>query len=206
MVVLPRRRTMMDTASTDRPVAGAVSGRLTTLGVVILVLGVLALFAPMLASVAITLLIGSMFLLTGIVQCVVATHARTWGSALLAFGMGALSVLCGIVLLARPLYGAEVLTLFLAGYFLAAGIAEIVWGFGLRHARAKGWHVVSGIISLLLGVLIWAQWPLSGAWAIGILAGVRLIFLGTSLLGVAGVADELAAPAVPAAPPEEPPA
>src|SRR5436190_1278306 len=89
MVVLPQRRTLMDTASTDRPVAKAVAGRLTTLGVVILVLGVLALLAPLMAGVAITLLIGAVFLLTGIVQCVVATHSRAWGPGLLAFGMGA---------------------------------------------------------------------------------------------------------------------
>lgn len=181
----------MVTSSTGQPTAPAVSGRLTMLGVVILILGVLSLLAPMVTGVAITILIGLLFLLTGVVQCVVATHARAWGPGLLAFGMGAISILAGIYLVAFPEPGVLVLTLFLAAYFLVAGVAEIIWGFGLRHARAKWWHVVSGLISLLLGVLIYEQWPFSGAWAIGILVGVRLIFLGTSLLGVASVAHEL---------------
>ena len=102
---------------------------------------------------------------------------RIWGVIL-----GAVMVVGGIAVLAQPLIGVLSISLLLAVYFLADGIIEIFAAFRLKPTRGWGVVLLSGIVTLLLGWLIWSQWPLSGAVAIGVLVGVRLIFAGTTMI------------------------
>jgi uncharacterized membrane protein HdeD (DUF308 family) len=97
------------------------------------------------------------------------------------FVIGVLTLLCGIALLAHPLFASGVLTILLAVYFVADGISEIAAGFG-RMGDGGGWLLFGGIVSILLGAMIWAQYPLSGAWAMGTLLGIKLFFVGLTMI------------------------
>jgi uncharacterized membrane protein HdeD (DUF308 family) len=91
-------------------------------------------------------------------------------------------LLCGIALVANPLFGSGVLTIMLALYFILDGISEVVAGIKLRPGSGWGWMLFGGIVSILLGMMIWGQFPLSGAWAIGILLGIKLFFVGLMMI------------------------
>jgi uncharacterized membrane protein HdeD (DUF308 family) len=117
-------------------------------------------------------------LAAGIVRIIWAFGSGSVGKGMLKFAIGVLTLLCGIVLLAHPLFASVVLTLVLAIYFVVDGIVEIVAGIKRRPALGWIWMLVGGIVSILLGVVIWRQFPLSGIWAIGILLGIKLLFVG----------------------------
>jgi len=107
---------------------------------------------------------------------------------ILTFVMGGLTVVAGLLVIAHPLAGLKFLTLLLIAYFVVEGLVQIAHAFSLRPISGWGWTLFSGIVSLLLGIMLWRQWPLSGAWAVGVLIGVRILFTGWSMvaLGMAG--------------------
>jgi len=107
------------------------------------------------------------------------------------FAIGSLTLLCGLAMLANPLFGSGVLTLVLAIYFLCDGIAEIATGAGHR-GEGGGWLIFGGIISIALGALIWLQYPLSGPLAMAILLGIKLILVGLTMLTGGAVVRALA--------------
>jgi uncharacterized membrane protein HdeD (DUF308 family) len=150
-------------------------------GVLLIVLGTLAVLAPLVAGIAIETLVGSLFLLGGIAEIIYALRATAWGAGLLSFASGALSIACGLLMLIHPLLGLSFLTLLLAGYFLADGVSRIVLALQMRTVPGWQWMLVNGIVTLFLAGFIIAEWPLSGAWAIGILAGVNILLTGWAL-------------------------
>jgi len=160
------------------------SGWLMLLGAGLVFLGVLALGAPLVAGYSMAMLVGMLILAGGFVRVVFAFRAKTWGKGLLTFLLGALGVLCGLVMLAHPLYGLAWLTLILAVWFVVDGITEIALAFQLKPLHGWVWTLFSGIVAVLLGVMIWRQWPLSGTWAIGVLVGIKMIFAGWGLVGL----------------------
>jgi uncharacterized membrane protein HdeD (DUF308 family) len=164
------------------------SGWLMLLGGALVILGFLAIGAPLVTGVTVTLMIGMLILAGGLVRIVFAFRAQTWGQGLLAFLLGGLGVLAGLVVLARPLFGLATLTLVLATWFFVDGICEIIYAFRLKPLSGWGWTLFSGIVAVLLGVMIWSEWPLSGAWAIGVLVGVKLFFSGSGLFGIGAAA------------------
>jgi uncharacterized membrane protein HdeD (DUF308 family) len=121
---------------------------------------------------------GLLVLAGGIVRIIWAFQAGSFGKGLLMFAIGGLTLLCGIALVANPLFVSGVLTVVLALYFILDGISEIVGGMRLRPGSGWAWMLFGGIVSVLLGIMIWAQFPLSGLWAIGILLGIKLFFVG----------------------------
>jgi len=121
-------------------------------------------------------------LVGGIVRIVWAFQAGSLGKGLLLFAIGGLTLLCGIVLLAHPLFASGVLTILLALYFVLDGISEIAASVRLRPGSGWGWMLFGGIVSLCLGIIIWRQFPLSGVWAIGVLLGIKLFFVGLIML------------------------
>ena len=108
----------------------------------------------------------------------------SFGKGLLMFVLGAVTVIAGGYLVARPGMGLATLTLFLAAYFLVDGVFEIIWAFRLRPIKGWGWQLFSGIATLVLGVMIWRQFPESSLWAVGLLAGIHMIFAGSSITSV----------------------
>jgi len=108
--------------------------------------------------------------------------AGTAAKGLAAFLGGALGIAGGALILARPLFGLALLALILAVYFVVDGIARMVSAFQARPIPGWGFVLFSGMISLLLGLMIWRGWPLSGLWAIGILVGIRIFMAGLTML------------------------
>jgi uncharacterized membrane protein HdeD (DUF308 family) len=100
----------------------------------------------------------------------------------LIFVVGALTAAAGFYLFNQPLEGLVSITLLLAAYFVVTGIFELISAFHIRPAGGWGLMLFNGIVTLLLGIMIWSQFPLSGAWAVGILFGIKLIMSGWALI------------------------
>ena len=126
--------------------------------------------------------VGILLAIGGIAQCVLAFQAGAFSKGFLIFIAGALTAIVGFYLINKPLSGLAVIAFFLAVYFIVTGIFELVGAFQVRPAEGWGWMLFNGIVTLLLGIMIWSQFPLSGAWAVGILFGVKLLLSGTSLI------------------------
>lgn len=163
-------------------------------GIIMLICGFLAVGSPMVAGVSVTMFVGAMLIVGGIAQCFLAFKAGAFGRGLLIFIVGALTAVAGFYMLNQPLAGLASITIVLAAYFVVTGISELIGAFQARPA--DGWFVmlVSAIVTLLLGIMIWRQFPFSGGWAVGVLFGVKLIFSGITLIfigrGVRGVAKD----------------
>ncbi|WP_298243456.1 HdeD family acid-resistance protein [uncultured Bradyrhizobium sp.] len=156
-------------------------------GILLVVLGVAALILPPLASLAIAIFLGWMFLVSGIGGLIVTYWARStpgfWWSLISA----ALAVLAGLLLLARPMQAVLTLTIVLGAYFLAEGVATIM--YALEHRRELSsrwsWLLISGLVDIAISFMVITGLPSSAEWAIGILVGINLLFGGASLIGMA---------------------
>jgi uncharacterized membrane protein HdeD (DUF308 family) len=156
-------------------------------GILLAVLGLAAMIVPPLASLAVTIFLGWMFLISGIGGLLVTYWARNlpgfWWSLISA----ALAVLAGLVLLARPAEGVLTLTIVVGAYFLAEGVASMM--YALEHRRELSgrwsWLLVAGLMDILIAFIIIAGLPGSAEWAIGLLAGINLLFGGATLIGMA---------------------
>ena len=169
------------------PVAKAVkkdSTVLIVLGIVTVVLGFLSMMAPLMAGIAVALSVGFLLIVAGIMRTIFAFKCKSWGKGILVFLLGLLTLLVGFYMVSRPGAALVTLTLFLAAYFVVDGIFEIIEAFDLKPIKGWGWMLFGGIVSILLGIMIWRQWPVSGAWAIGILFGIKLIFAGWAMVGI----------------------
>jgi uncharacterized membrane protein HdeD (DUF308 family) len=156
-------------------------------GVVLLVLGVLAIAVPQVATLAVEILIGWLFLVSGIVGAIMTFSMRTapgfWWSLLSAIlGIGA-----GIALLVSPATGAVSLTLILIAFFIIEGVASIM--FALEHKRELsgrwGWMLASGIVDLVLAGAVFVMLPGAAGWVIGLMVGINLVFGGSALIAMA---------------------
>ena len=117
-----------------------------------------------------------------------AFRSGSLGMGLLTFAIGGLTLLCGIALVTHPIFASGILTIILAVYLVLDGVFEVSAAFQVRPSSGWVWLLVCGVISFLLGLMIWQQFPLSGAWAIGILLGVKLLFVGMTMIGVGSMA------------------
>jgi uncharacterized membrane protein HdeD (DUF308 family) len=156
-------------------------------GVVLLVLGAIAIILPPLATLAATILFGWLFLISGVVGLFTSFMMRAapgfWWSVVSA----ALGVLVGGWLLAQPISGAVSLTILLIAFFIIEGVVSIM--FALDHKRELsgrwGWMLVSGIVDLVLAAVIISGLPGTAVWAIGLLVGINMVFGGTALIAMA---------------------
>ena len=171
--------------SVDAGLVGGIrkNARLTVVsGIILLVAGTLAILSPFVAGVSITIVVGAMLAISGIGQCFLAFKTGAFGRGLMVFVVGVLMTITGFYMMNQPLAGLATLTIVLMSYLLATGAIEIIVAFQLRPANGWGLELFSGIVTLLLGILLWRQFPLSGAWAIGILFGIKMIFSGWALV------------------------
>ena len=158
--------------------AGKGGKRMSRLGIASMVLGFLVMMAPMLVGVSPLWILGLLVIAAGFVRMFWAFQTGSLGKGVLVFVIGVLTVLCGVALLANPMFASGVLTIVLAVYFIVDGAAEIGAAFGRPPRSGKGWLFLGGAVSIVLGILIWRQFPLSGVWAIGVLLGIKLLFSG----------------------------
>ena len=103
-----------------------------------------------------------------------------------------LSIVAGGYMVSQPIAALATLTLFLAAYFVASGVVQIIGAFGAKPEPGWGWLLFGGVVSMILGVMIWRQFPLSGVWALGTLVGVQFLMSGWTLIAVGGMAKRAA--------------
>jgi len=148
------------------------AGWLVFLGILVAVFGTLAIGAPFITGLSVTIFVGAMITVTGISQLIHAFSLKYKQGLIFSIILGILSIVAGIFLLIRPLQGLLGLTLIIGIFFVADGIAWIAVAFSRKPEKGWGWHLFSGIASIVLGILIFRNWPLSGVWAIGVLNGL----------------------------------
>jgi uncharacterized membrane protein HdeD (DUF308 family) len=156
-------------------------------GIVLAVLGFAAMIVPPLASLAVTIFLGWMFLISGIAGLVVTFWARQMPGFWWSLFSAALAVLAGLVLLARPVQGIFTLTIVVGAYFLAEGVATIMYALEHRRELSERWSwlLAAGLMDILIAFLIISGLPGSAEWAIGLLVGINLVLGGASLVGMA---------------------
>jgi len=161
-------------------------GWLLALGVLLIVVGGMAVSYPLMATLATVSFFGVLLLCGGGVEIASAIWARRWGGFFLHLFIGLLYFFVGVAILDRPAIGAAGYTLMLAVFFVAGGLLRIVFAIAHRFS-GWGWTLVSGVVTLLLGMLIWRDLPESAFWVIGTFVGIDLIFNGWSwvMLGLA---------------------
>jgi uncharacterized membrane protein HdeD (DUF308 family) len=156
-------------------------------GIILVILGLIAILLPPLATITFTIIIGWLFLISGIVGLVTTFMMRLapgfWWSLL----SGILGVAAGIVLLIWPISGALSLTLLLSAFFIVEGVATIMYAVDHRNQLTGrwGWMLLSGIVDLILAGIIVAGLPGTAAWALGLLVGINMLFGGTAMIGMA---------------------
>ena len=165
---------------------------LTLTGILTIIFGVLAMATPLVAGTAVVLVIGILLILVGGAEFIQAFRTDPWSAKLLTVILGVVTIICGVGVVMHPLLGLTFLTLLLASFFVVQGLWKIIASF--RYRPAPGWIglLFSGIITLLLGFMIWNQWPLSGVWAVGILVGVDLLVTGISMVALASTVKQVA--------------
>lgn len=149
-------------------------------GIAFMILGVLAAALSTLTTLTSMVVLGLFMLIGGAVQLVQAFRSPAWGGFLFDLFIGALYAIAGLVILGNPMVGAAALTVLMAAFFIAQGVFR---SFVAAVVRLSNWGLVlaSGLASILLGLLIWAQWPASALWAIGLFIGVDLFLNGLAL-------------------------
>lgn len=154
-------------------------GWFLVLGILLTVFGVIALMYTPAATLASVLILGWLMFFSGIVEAVHAFQARGWGGVLLHVAGGALGILIGLLVVTHPVAGALAWTLLFATFFTVIGLFRLIAAVWLRY-RSWGWAVFDGIVTLALGLLLWAGMPWSGLWFLGFALGIALILRGWS--------------------------
>ncbi|WP_088344355.1 MULTISPECIES: HdeD family acid-resistance protein [Rhodomicrobium] len=176
-------------------------------GIILLILGAAAIFVPPLATLAITIFLGWLFLISGIVGLVTTLYMWKGPGFFWSLVSAAISILAGILLLWWPVSGVFSLTLVLIVFFIFEGVVTIMYALEHRRELSErwGWMLASGIVDLILAGLILAGLPGTAAWALGLLVGINMIFGGTAMIAMAlqahkGGDDHPVATATPASP------
>ena len=159
---------------------------LLAMGVALMIVGVLAIGSSVIATFATVLVFGILMLLGAIFQVVTALWGRSWRGFFLHLLGGVLYLIAGLFMIENPLEAAQSLTFLIAACLLVGGIFRIGLALAERF-EGWGWVLLNGVISVILGVGIWRQWPLDGVWVIGLFVGIEMLFSGLSwvMLGLA---------------------
>jgi uncharacterized membrane protein HdeD (DUF308 family) len=156
-------------------------------GILLVILGLAAMIVPPLASLAVTIFLGWLFLISGIAGLALTFWTRRMPGFWWSLISAVLGIVAGIVLLARPVQGTLTLTIVVGAYFLAEGVATIM--YALEHRRELSgrwsWILIAGLMDLVIAAIIITGLPGSAMWAIGLLVGINLLFGGATLIGVA---------------------
>jgi len=159
-----------------------VSGWSIALGVLMIILGIIAMLAPWEFGIVIALIIGWMAIFNGVAQIIYGIRTHSGGRTVLEIILGLIYVVAGEYLLMHPVPGLLVITLFLASFLIVYGILALVLAFHMRPLPGWGWVLFDAIITILLGVLIWAHWPSSSDWVVGTLFGISIFVSGVTRL------------------------
>jgi uncharacterized membrane protein HdeD (DUF308 family) len=122
-----------------------------------------------------------MMLIAGVAEVIGAFQVKTWGKFLLWIVLGVLYIIAGFITFENPLLAAAVLTLALGVTLVVSGIMRIILAFSMT---ARAWVILSGIITMLLGLIILAHWPVSSLYVLGLFLGIDLVFAGTGWIAL----------------------
>jgi len=148
------------------------------LGVVLIICGIIALLSLVVATAVTVIWVGAMMIVAGVVEIANGFQMKGWGRATLWMITGALYIIGGFFAVVNPLLASVVLTLILAIALIIAGGVKTWMGFHLRGEGHSGWAILSGVLTLLFGLIILIHWPFSSLYALGIILGVDLIQTG----------------------------
>src|ERR1700688_1781461 len=162
----------------------AKSGWIVALGVIYVIAGFVALGSVILATVATVFVVGIMMVIAGVAEVINAFQIKTWGRFLLWLLLGALYIVAGFITFENPLLAAAILTLFLGIALIASGIMRIVLAFSMQSVMPWIWVLLSGVITLFLGLVIVAHWPVSSLYILGLFLGIDLVRAGASWIGI----------------------
>ena len=162
--------------------AKKITGWYIGFAVLFIILGIVSIAEPMMAAVAVVLLVGWLLIFGGAAHLISAFGAGGAGRVIWQVLIGIVYLVGGFYFLTNPLLSVGTLTLVLAGIILAEGVLEIIAYFKTRSSGASVWLLINGLITLFLGGLIWRHWPSSSVWAIGTLLGVNLLMTGFTRL------------------------
>ena len=154
-------------------------GWLLVLGISMVILGTIALFIAPAATIGTVLVLGWLLVVSGIVEAIHAFGVRNWGGIFLHLIGGVLGVLVGLLVVTHPVAGALAWTLLFASFFTVIGLFRLVTAIRLKFPN-WGWAAFDGAVTLLLGVMLWIDWPGSGLWFLGFAVGVSLLLRGWS--------------------------
>ncbi len=154
------------------------------LGIILILFGIMALTWAVVATVVSVEIFGWLLFFGGILSVSHAFLRRRWGGFFLELFAGILYAIVGLMMLSNPAEGAVALTLLIAVFLMIGGIFRILTALTARFHHWI-WVLLNGVISLLLGIMIWRQWPVSGLWVIGLFIGIDMIFYGWSLIMLA---------------------
>lgn len=157
------------------------SGWFLALGVLLVVLGAVSLGAATFMTLASVVLFGALMIVVGILQTLIGLAFRRWGGFFVGLLAGMLSLTVGFLMVAHPGATAIALTLLIVVFLIFGGAFRIVLAIAVPFPN-RAWMFLHGIINLVLGLIIWHDWPVSGLWVIGLFIGIDMIFNGWSLI------------------------
>ena len=163
------------------------------LGIVFVIGGVFAIAMPLISSVTVAIFIAIVLVIAGIFQIFQAFSVQGWGGFLWQLVVGIVMLIGGIAIYMMPVTGAVFVTFIIAAVFLAKGIFQIALSFRVRPMDGWGWILAAGIVAFLAGLFILLQYPFSGLWVPGTLAGISLLFTGWSYIALALAARRITA-------------
>ena len=159
-------------------------GWIVALGVVYVIAGFVALGSVMMATVASVLVVGAMMIVAGVAEVFGAFQMKSWGKFLIWALLGVLYIVAGFLTFENPLFAAVLLTLFLGASLIASGAVRLFLAFSMKRESPWVWVALSGAITLLLGLLIVARWPVNSVYILGLFLGIDLIMAGTGWMSL----------------------
>jgi uncharacterized membrane protein HdeD (DUF308 family) len=150
-------------------------------GIALTALGFIAISFSLSATIMSVAFLGWLFLFAGIVQSIRAFSTKRWSGSFVKILAAVLYVVAGILIIQSPTTTALMLTFLIAPLFIVCGIVKMISTITTRSPQ-WGWGALSGAMGVVLGILIWNQWPSSGTWVIGTLVGIEMLFSGISVV------------------------
>lgn len=179
-------------AALDVEVVSKRSGWFTALGILMIILGIIAIGAPYVTSITINLLVGWLLIISGVAHAVHAFQVTGWRGVLMQVLCALLYLGVGVMMITNPIAGLLALTMTVLAYFIVSGIFKIILAIRTENLPQRGWVTFSGILSLVLAIYIGAQFPVSAMWLIGMLFGIEMIFSGWAFVMIAMAARRAA--------------
>jgi uncharacterized membrane protein HdeD (DUF308 family) len=159
-------------------------GWIVALGIIYVIVGLVALGSVAIATAASVLVVGIMMVVAGIAEVFNAFQVRTWGKFALWLLLGALYIFAGIITFQNPLLAAVLLTFMLGVALVISGAMRLIIAFAMKESTPWAWVALSGAITVILGLVILARWPVSSVYVLGLFLGIDLVIAGASWIGI----------------------